>query len=58
MLYKTGFTDLQNEIFSLHFVTALTALAMLVSCNKPGYETVWDVSNRVCDRLLESPRFH
>ncbi len=58
MIYQTWVKELQSEFPSLQFSAALAALAMLVSCNRPDYETVWDVSNRVCDRLLESPRSH
>jgi hypothetical protein len=30
----------------------LTALAALVFCQQGPFESIWDLSNRVCDRYL------
>jgi hypothetical protein len=34
----------------------LSALAALILCKQASFDTVWDLSNRVCDRYLPQIR--
>ncbi len=52
MFSKLLFADLIAGFPSLHFdLLALTAVAIFAQ-NNPDHDTVWDLSNRICDRYL------
>ena len=52
MFSKLPFADLIAGLPSLQFdLLALMAVALFAQ-NKPEHDTLWDLSNRICDRYL------
>lgn len=43
---------LASSLPHLRLDTVIAALATLVCTNVADYDTVWDLSNRVCDRYM------